>query len=326
MTSMSTRKQLIGAYAEAYAGVRNHVRNAQVPEAIQHIKQALVILRDLIGMTPSEEERSRILEHAKRLGAMSDHLRAHGTDHHAFLMLNIVPPTVSQSPHTESQNWSDTADADPESQGWSADLFQRYCGSVAEITAQNDREISSGTGFVISENGYLLTNHHVIWNERCHTVYADLRMKLPFEKYSGRLEVIDVSKADDLALCRFTIPLGVQFRAIPLVSDYTTVQQGADVLIIGNAFSMGLAPVNGIVRYTHDHKGNLVYSALSNHGDSGAPVFTRLGECIGINKSSTVSISVNNTENRAVGMANATPMDKIREHLDRWCRIHHINL
>lgn len=310
---MKNRKQLLCDYARVYAEIRNHVSKNQVSYAVSYVKQALLVLRDLVALTPSEEERSRILEHAKQLSALSDHLRAHGADRQAFQLLNLEAPSTSQQPSSESQ-------------GWSADLFQRYCGSVAEITAQNAREISSGTGFIISENGYLLTNHHVIWNESRNAVYDDLRMKIPFEKFSGKLEVIDVNKTDDLALCRFTVPKNVKTRAIPLVADYGTVQQGADVLIIGNAFSMGLAPINGIVRYTHDRKGNLVYSVLSNHGDSGAPVFTRRGECIGINKSSTVSVSINNSANRAVGMANATPMDKIRKHLDKWCDVHHINL
>ena len=66
----------------------------------------------------------------------------------------------------------------------------------------------------------------------------------------------------------------------------------------------------------------MVYTAPSNPGDSGGPVFNRIGECIGINKSRTVA--VNGTA--AEAYANATPMDKIDELLKKWTDANYIEL
>ncbi len=54
----------------------------------------------------------------------------------------------------------------------------------------------------------------------------------------------------------------------------------------------------------------------------GGPVFNRKGECIGINKSKTVK--VNNTV--ADAYANATPMDKVSEILEKWTSNNNIEL
>jgi V8-like Glu-specific endopeptidase len=85
---------------------------------------------------------------------------------------------------------------------------------------------------------------------------------------------------------------------------------------------MGLAPFTGVVRFTKNDNGNLVYTAPSNPGDSGGPVLNRKGECIGINKSKT--LAVNNVS--ADSYANATPMDKINELLEKWCESNKIIL
>ena len=121
-------------------------------------------------------------------------------------------------------------------------------------------------------------------------------------------------KKTDVALCRFDTSEVQGFSSVKRIADYAQLKQGADCLVIGNAFGMGLAPFTGIVRFTKNNSGNLVYTAPSNPGDSGGPVFNRIGECIGINKSKTVA--VNGTA--ADGYTNATPMDEIEQLLQKW--------
>lgn len=213
-----------------------------------------------------------------------------------------------------------------QSQDWCADIFDKYKGSVAEIKAASNGKISSGTGFIISENGYILTNDHVVYDEDSCSYCKKLSMTLEGTKKAVPLNIINSDKKNDVALCAFDKEKVDNCRAVPCIKDYSSLKQGARIVLIGNPLSMGIAPVEGIVRYTHNNEGNLVYTALSNHGDSGGPVFNMAGECVGINKSIVVSVTRGDSTVEVQGITNATPMDKIDELLDRWCKDNHIKL
>ncbi len=207
-------------------------------------------------------------------------------------------------------------------QGWCAELFEKTKKAVVEITLAGSDSIASGTGFIISSNGYLLTNDHVVFNEASQGYYTKAKMSFSGEKKSYKINILFSDKKADVALCSFNPEEVGEFSVIKRISDYSQVLQGADCLVVGNAFGMGLAPFTGVVRFTKNDDGNLVYTAPSNPGDSGGPVLNRCGECIGINKSKTVA--VNNVS--ADGYANATPMDTIEKLLKKWCEVNGIVL
>lgn len=200
-------------------------------------------------------------------------------------------------------------------QGWCAEVFEKNKSAVVEISVSSSESGASGTGFIISSNGYLITNDHVVYDEESQGYYPKAKMSFAGSKKSYKLNILFSDKKADVALCSFNPEEVVEFGVIKRITDYSQVLQGADCLVIGNAFGMGLAPFTGVVRFTKNDSGNLVYTAPSNPGDSGGPVLNRQGECIGINKSKT--LSVNHVS--ADGYANATPMDKIDELLKKWC-------
>ncbi len=213
-------------------------------------------------------------------------------------------------------------DETAKTQGWCAEVFERNRRAVVEIIVNSSGLGATGTGFIISKNGYLLTNDHVVYDEESQGYYPKAKMSFAGDKKSYKLNILFSDKKADVALCRFQPDEVGEFSVIKRVSDYSQVLQGADCLVIGNAFGMGLAPFTGVVRFTKNDKGNLVYTAPANPGDSGGPVLNRQGECIGINKSKT--LAVNNVS--ADGYANATPMDKIDELLTKWCEANGIVL
>lgn len=213
-------------------------------------------------------------------------------------------------------------DETAKTQGWCAEVFEKNKTAVVEITVNSSGVGATGTGFIISKNGYLLTNDHVVYDENSQGYYPKAKMSFAGDKRSYKLNILFSDKKADIALCSFQPEEVGEFSVIKRVSDYSQVLQGADCLVIGNAFGMGLAPFTGVVRFTKNDKGNLVYTAPSNPGDSGGPVLNRQGECIGINKSKT--LAVNNVS--ADGYANATPMDKIDELLTKWCEANGIKL
>lgn len=207
-------------------------------------------------------------------------------------------------------------------QGWCAEVFEKNKSAVVEISVSSSESGASGTGFIISSNGYLITNDHVVYDEESQGYYPKAKMSFAGSKKSYKLNILFSDKKADVALCSFNPEEVVEFGVIKRITDYSQVLQGADCLVIGNAFGMGLAPFTGVVRFTKNDSGNLVYTAPSNPGDSGGPVLNRQGECIGINKSKT--LSVNHVS--ADGYANATPMDKIDELLKKWCEANGIEL
>lgn len=207
-----------------------------------------------------------------------------------------------------------------ETQGWCAEVFERNKGAVVEISVAGNAQMRSGTGFILSEQGYLLTNDHVVYDEANGGYFSKITMNRSGERKRHKLEPLFSDRKADIALCRFDPTETEGLVCVKRIPDYAALMQGADCLVIGNAFGMGLAPFSGVVRFTKNAEGDLVYTAPSNPGDSGGPVFNRKGECIGINKSKTVSVN----DSAADGYANATPMDTIEEFLSRWANCNNI--
>ncbi len=228
------------------------------------------------------------------------------------------PKSVVQSPSDDAIDIAGLIDEAAKSQGWCAAVYEKNRTAVVEISATGDGGCSEGTGFIISANGFLLTNDHIVFDEASQGYFKNVRMTFATgSKKSYKLNVVMSDKSNDVALCCFKPEeVNGEFSAVELLKDYSLVVPGSDCLIMGNAFGLGIAPFSGIVRFPINANGNLVYSAPSNPGDSGAPVLNRQGFCIGINKSKT--LTVNNVS--ADGFANATPIDKVNELVEKWCK------
>lgn len=246
-----------------------------------------------------------------------------------------MPTTVTPSPRVPFRGESKEKESDAprtvsscgdnmktQGQGWCADIFEINKTAVVEILIQTTFYTSSGTGFVISMNGYLLTNAHVVCKPDSGGYYSNIWMKLSGETEGCPLKVVESDKEADIALCKFDPNAIRGLTCVKCIKDYTTLRQGADCLVIGNAFGQGLAPFSGVIRFTENDEGDLVYTAPSNPGDSGGPVINRYGEVIGINKSTTVTFD----GRVAHDYANATPMPVIDQWLEKWTKKHGITL
>lgn len=196
---------------------------------------------------------------------------------------------------------------------WIADVFEKRLPATLVIETAS----SCGTGFFISDDGLLLTNHHVV-HEECGARSRNIRVCSGDNKIRCKATLIAADEQLDVALLRADIGTK-KSPFIPFIEDYNTLRPGMDVVVIGNAFSFGLAPVSGTVKFTHDKRDNdLIYTAPTNNGDSGGPVLNRNGECVGINKSITVAVSNGATSMQAQGLTNATAADNIKELIQNW--------
>lgn len=194
--------------------------------------------------------------------------------------------------------------------GWCARIFDEYNEAVGAVVCHSKGvNGKTGTGFVISQKGYVLTNDHVVFCPEKGDYYDDIRIHFGQQKVERKLHVLYSSKKHDVAVCKLDSEPVPCRQAIRLLVNYDSLKQGDDVLVIGNGLNMGLAPFTGVIRYIRNQDGLLVYTAPSNPGDSGGPVLNIHGKCIGINSSMTIG---------AAGHTNAVTSETVLGLLSKW--------
>jgi serine protease Do len=173
--------------------------------------------------------------------------------------------------------------------GMPQDIDPRYLEQLPEIfrhllepRGQQPRERQSmGSGFVISEDGYIITNHHVI--DAADTVLVRL---IDRREYEAR--VIGTDKRSDLAL------LKVDARDLPVVTfgNPGELKVGEWVVAIGSPFGLDYSVTAGIVSArgrslpTAENENYVPFiqtDVAINPGNSGGPLFNLKGEVVGIN-------------------------------------------
>jgi serine protease Do len=150
-------------------------------------------------------------------------------------------------------------------------------------------EESSGSGVIISDDGYIVTNNHVVEN-------GDKIQVILYDKRSYDAKVIGTDQATDLALVK------IDEKDLPFIrfGNSDSVEVGDWVLAVGNPFNLESTVTAGIVSakgrnigiiHTNDDKGN-VSSAIEsyiqtdaavNPGNSGGALVNTYGELVGIN-------------------------------------------
>ncbi|WP_221792176.1 Do family serine endopeptidase [Aquisediminimonas sediminicola] len=152
------------------------------------------------------------------------------------------------------------------------------------------REATSlGSGFIISADGYIVTNNHVISGgaegARNNVTISSITVTLPDRKeYVAK--VIGRDPVSDLAL------LKIEAKNLPFVQfgDSTRTRVGDWVVAIGNPYGLGGTVTAGIVSALHRNTGQggaydryIQTDASINQGNSGGPMFDLNGNVIGIN-------------------------------------------
>lgn len=160
---------------------------------------------------------------------------------------------------------------------------KRVTPAVVNIFAKTDMyRGSSGSGVIVSEDGYIITNHHVVDDGRSFAVTLSNNREL-------KAEVVGTDPTTDLAL------LKVEARNLPTVDfgNSDRVEVGEWVLAVGNPFNLESTVTAGIVsakgRSIDIIEGNysiesfIQTDAVVNVGNSGGALVNTQGELIGIN-------------------------------------------
>ena len=156
-------------------------------------------------------------------------------------------------------------------------IIEDVINSVMTITTNS----GIGSGFIINEEGYVVTNAHVLADETGH-----LASNINVVTYRGEkipTEFIGFDGSLDIALLKI---LG-NYDALEL-ADSDEVKQGERVIAIGGPFGLGFSVTDGIVSAVHREglRGRDIYIQTNtelNPGNSGGPLINKEGKVIGMN-------------------------------------------
>jgi len=197
------------------------------------------------------------------------------------------------------------------------EFFRRFGGEVPNSgQGAPQRGQSLGSGFIISADGYIVTNNHVVAPARDDAVVEAITVTLnDGTQYPAELIGRDIPS--DLAVLRVR-PRG----ALPFVrfGDSRQTRVGDWVIAIGNPFNLGGTVTAGIVSALHRNLNAGQYDryiqtdAPINSGNSGGPMFDLQGNVIGIN---TALISPTGGN---VGIGFAIPAEQARPIVETLMR------
>ena len=192
------------------------------------------------------------------------------------------------------------------------DIYTQNIPAVVSIACQGSRSSSSGTGVVLSSDGYIVTNAHVVENSNAISVQLT-------DDRSFAARLVGCDDISDLAVLRIDCAdlTPAQF------GDSSTLRVGDTVVAIGDPLGAAFRGTytNGIVSAINrdvDMNGRTMTliqtNAALNSGNSGGPLINCYGQVIGIN---TMKIGTF-TDNAGVeGLGFAIPSTQVKEIVDQ---------
>ena len=180
-------------------------------------------------------------------------------------------------------------------QGLSAGVVMvqsNFANPGSNVFGQPQSGQALGTGFVVDNNGYILTNAHVV-NENGQKASS---VTVVFNKGGSETqrvkgEIVGVDAGSDVAVIKVD-PNGVDLKPLPL-GNSDKVQVGEPVVAIGNPLGYDFSITSGIVSATgrslqapngQTIPNGIQTDAAINQGNSGGPLIDANGQVIGINE------------------------------------------
>ena len=193
------------------------------------------------------------------------------------------------------------------------EIYHAFSPGVVNITNRGYQETlfgaypseGTGSGSIIDNRGYILTNYHVIQGA------TQLEVQVENDKYTGTL--VGTDRDNDLAVIKIDPPSNHPLTIIKLGTSQG-LQVGQKVLAIGNPFGLQRTLTTGIIsgleRPLRDPSarrtinGAIQTDAAINPGNSGGPLLNAKGEMIGINTAIQA-----NAGGGSIGIGFAVPVD-----------------
>ena len=182
-----------------------------------------------------------------------------------------------------------------------ADLFSQYADSIVLVGGMSKRKKhnKSGSGFIISEHGLIVTNHHII--KKAKRIFV----KLHNGEVDDDVQIVHTDERKDIAI------LKINRRGLKPVQlgNSADLQIGQRVVTIGNPLGLENTVADGLIsgfRNFNDQRVDLLQISVPlSSGSSGGPLFNLEGEVVGI---TTASISEGQNLNFAIPINYLKPM------------------
>jgi serine protease Do len=159
-------------------------------------------------------------------------------------------------------------------------FFRYFFGDDEQFGARDRRSLSLGSGVIVSADGYVITNSHVVGEN-----VREITIALP-DKREIKGKVVGTDPSTDIALLKIPV---TGLAAVPW-GDSTQLKVGEWVLAIGSPFQLSQTVTAGIVSATGranmgfaDYEDFIQTDAAINPGNSGGALINSRGELIGIN-------------------------------------------
>ena len=207
---------------------------------------------------------------------------------------------------------SDTTFSDEEDALCLQDIYSSVIDSVVSISSMTSSGTSSGTGIIMSSDGYVITNHHVITGALVISVLTN-------DNQEFEAALVGSDEMSDLAVLKIDAR-GLQAAEF---GDSSKLRVGDSVVAIGDPLGVQLrgTMTNGIISAINrdltvgDRTMTLIQTnAALNNGNSGGPLINCYGQVIGIN---TVKMSSYYTATASVeGLGFAIPISVAKPIID----------
>lgn len=204
-----------------------------------------------------------------------------------------------------------------------ADAFNKVAPAVVIVSTKSSAsngftsgEVEGmGSGFIINEEGYILTNYHVISSAKEITVTLS-------DNTEVSATVVNYDSDKDIAMLK--LKEGTKVPAIAELGDSDEVYPGAEVIAIGTPLSKSFAQtltkgvISGSNRTIEGESGtsvNLIQTdAAINPGNSGGPLVNAKGQVIGINSMKIGTQAMGETSIEGIGFA--IPINEVKNKID----------
>src|SRR4030042_913437 len=163
--------------------------------------------------------------------------------------------------------------------------IEKCVEAFSEAVVKVSSPVGIGSGFFINEEGYLITNYHVIEKETKIEVTMFQKAKNGFEKKTFKSVKIEaINPFVDLALLKVE-DVGDTKVTYAYLGDIGSISVGEACLAIGNPLGLERTVTDGVISTINRAFDGLVYiqtNADINPGNSGGPLFNLAGEVVGV--------------------------------------------
>jgi len=187
---------------------------------------------------------------------------------------------------------------------------EKCVDEFSEAVVKVSSPTGMGSGFFLNEDGYLITNYHVIENETRIEVTVFQKAKNGFEKKKfKKVKIEAINSFVDLALLKVE-DLGDTKVKYVYLGDISQIEVGEKVFAIGNPLGLERTVTDGVISTKNRAFQGLVYiqtNADINPGNSGGPLFNLAGEVVGVTNMGYIFFG---------GLGFAIPIDYVKHFIE----------